>query len=151
MITRPYQIPPKRTVHGFFGPYGFLSNFHVEPDRSCVEVEYQRAKCAQFKDRALFDKLIDKGTITPMQAKAIGRKVTIRDDWEDVKVSIMIFYVTKKFKDHEDLRILLSLTADAHLEETNTWGDQFWGVCRGQGQNVLGDILMQVRSELGTL
>lgn len=148
MATRAYHTLPKKRVCGFFGPYSYLSNFYREPDGSCVEVEYQRAKCAEFKDRQIFDRMIEKGTITPMQAKAMGRKVKLRDDWEDVKVSIMIFYVTKKFRDHNDLRILLEMTGDAHLEETNTWGDRFWGVCQGEGQNVLGDILMQVRSEL---
>jgi ribA/ribD-fused uncharacterized protein len=141
----------KPPVRGFTGPYAWLSNFHIEPDGSFVEYEYQRAKCADWDDRAKFDTLFEKGTLNPKQAKAIGRKVKIRDDWEDKKVEIMLFYVQKKFRDHEDLRILLQLTGDAHLEETNWWGDTYWGVCKGVGLNVLGDILMMVRSELPTL
>lgn len=130
-------------IRGFSGPYHFLSNFYIEPDGTCVEVEFQRAKCATFADRALIP-----DSMAPGRAKQIGQLVTIREDWEDVKVNIMLFYVTKKFRDHEDLRILLQLTGTAHLEETNHWGDTFWGVCKGQGLNILGDILMQVRSEL---
>lgn len=34
------------------------------------------------------------------------------------------------------------------LIEGNTWGDTFWGVCRGKGENNLGKILMRLRSEL---
>jgi predicted NAD-dependent protein-ADP-ribosyltransferase YbiA (DUF1768 family) len=30
--------------------------------------------------------------------------------------------------------------------EGNSWGDTYWGVCKGKGQNKLGHILMQVRS-----
>lgn len=136
-------------IKGFTGPYAWLSNFYIEPDGTFVEFEYQRAKCAEFHDRNELDKLWATGKVTPKMAKALGKGVKIREDWDDVKVNIMLFYVTKKFRDHEDLRILLQLTGKAHIEETNWWGDTFWGVCNGLGQNILGDILMQVRGELG--
>lgn len=32
--------------------------------------------------------------------------------------------------------------------EGNTWGDKFWGVCDGEGENHLGKLLMEVRAEL---
>lgn len=141
----------KPTVRGFSGPYRWLSNFWIEPDKTFVEYEYQRAKGATFEDRKRFEAVWDAGKMTPKIAKGMGRKVTLREDWEDVKVNIMLFYVTKKFKDHEDLRILLQLTGDARLEETNTWGDTYWGVCGGRGLNMLGEILMQVRAECNAL
>lgn len=147
--TIPSLIPPPRkAIRGFFGPYAFLSNFFKEPDGTFVEWEYQRAKCADFKDRKHFDTLMDKRTLTPMQAKAMGRKMKLRDEWDEKKVPIMEFYVRKKFRDHRDLALLLKMTGNAHLEETNTWGDRFWGVSSGQGLNILGDILMLVRDEL---
>jgi ribA/ribD-fused uncharacterized protein len=142
MITRPAGI------YGFTGSYGYLSNFYIEPDRTFVEYEYQRAKCAGFAGRDKFDALFKLGKLTPKMAKAIGRKVQIRDDWEDVKLEIMLFYVSKKFKDHPTLAALLKQTRTLHLEETNWWGDTFWGVCNGRGFNALGEILMQVRGEL---
>lgn len=40
-------------------------------------------------------------------------------------------------------------TGDAILIEGNTWGDRFWGVCEGFGQNHLGHVLMRVRVQLG--
>lgn len=131
-------------IKGFTGPYAWLSNFYIEPDGTCVEVEYQRAKCADFEGRKKFP-----DNMAPGHAKKLGSKVRLREDWDEVKVNIMLFYVTKKFRDHKDLRILLQLTGTAHIEETNWWGDTFWGVCKGVGQNILGDILMQVRGELG--
>ena len=39
-------------------------------------------------------------------------------------------------------------TGDVYLEETNTWGDVFWGVCNGKGENMLGQVLMLIRDEL---
>lgn len=134
MITLP--------IKGLSGPYRFLSNFFIEPDGTHVEGDYQRAKCSRFEDRAKFDGL------SPKHAKALGQQVRIREDWEDVKVNIMLFHVTKKFKDHPDLKWMLMKTEDAWLEETNTWGDTYWGTVHGRGDNILGLILMQVRSDL---
>ena len=56
--------------------------------------------------------------------------------------------VSGKFAQNPDLLQKLLDTGDAHLEETNTWKDTFWGVCKGEGQNNLGKILMSVREEL---
>ena len=39
-------------------------------------------------------------------------------------------------------------TGNQELVEGNTWGDIFWGVCNGKGQNWLGKILMMVRDEI---
>ena len=39
-------------------------------------------------------------------------------------------------------------TGNAKLVEGNCWGDKFWGVCKGEGKNNLGLILMKVRGEL---
>jgi len=42
----------------------------------------------------------------------------------------------------------LLATGDQELIEGNTWGDRFWGVCDGEGQNQLGRLLMELRNEL---
>jgi len=34
------------------------------------------------------------------------------------------------------------------LEETNTWGDKYWGVCNGEGENQLGKLLMKIRENI---
>jgi predicted NAD-dependent protein-ADP-ribosyltransferase YbiA (DUF1768 family) len=51
---------------------------------------------------------------------------------------------------HPELRRLLLATGDAELVEGNTWGDRFWGVCAGRGQNHLGRLLMAIRAEIRT-
>ena len=33
-------------------------------------------------------------------------------------------------------------------EKQVAWGDRFWGVCSGRGQNMLGRILMEIRKDL---
>lgn len=39
-------------------------------------------------------------------------------------------------------------TDDAELVEGNTWGDRYWGVVDGVGENRLGKLLMERRAEL---
>ena len=71
----------------------------------------------------------------------------MRDDWSFHKLGIMREIVRKKFL-HKNLADRLLDTWDAELIEGNNWGDQYWGVCRGQGQNHLGRILMDIRESL---
>lgn len=92
--------------------------------------------------------------LTPGQIKRKGRKIRLREDWEDVKVGIMRELLLHKFVQHEDLRELLLSTGDQVLIEGNNWHDNFWGSCRcdvchgREGQNWLGRLLMGVRQHL---
>ena len=135
-------------IKSFKGKYEFLSNF-----ATCrvvyngvlyptVEHAYQAAKCLHDEDRKVF-RFID----TPGEAKRWGRVVTLRPDWESVKLSIMEDLVRQKFR-NERLRKLLLETAGEELVEGNTWKDTFWGVCNGVGENNLGKILMKIREEI---
>ena len=86
---------------------------------------------------------------SPMMAARMGRdrKKKLRRDWESVKVSVMTEAVRAKFTQHEELRTLLG-TGDAKLVE-HTEKDDYWGDGGdGRGRNMLGQILMRVRSEL---
>ena len=78
----------------------------------------------------------------------MGREVTLRKDWELVKVNIMSELVLQKFARHPELCESLAMTGDEDLEEGNTWGDRYWGTVNGKGNNMLGKILMRVRELL---
>ena len=84
---------------------------------------------------------------TPGQAKRAGSKVQLRPEWDKIRLGIMRELLQLKFSTPE-LRKALVWTDPAHLEETNTWGDTFWGVCDGEGENHLGRILMELRDDL---
>lgn len=86
--------------------------------------------------------------ISASEAKRLGRKVTLRSDWNNVRIGIMHDIVLAKFCQNTDLCEQLIATGDCELIEGNYWGDRFWGVCSGTGENHLGQILMQVRNEL---
>ena len=84
---------------------------------------------------------------TAKGAKRLGKKVTLRTDWDSVKIPIMYELVDNKFK-HFDLAEMLLATKNQHLVEGNWWGDTYWGVCKGVGQNKLGKMLMKLRENL---
>lgn len=83
---------------------------------------------------------------TPGQAKRYGSRVlALRPRWEAMKIRIMARVVRAKFRQNSSLLSLLLATAPSELVEGNTWGDTFWGQCRGKGTNHLGLLLMEVR------
>lgn len=136
------------TINSFTGPYRFLSNFwtvklEYEGQRyPSVEHAFQAAKTLDLAARSRIAVLP-----TSAAAKRAGRTVALRDDWERVRVPIMEQLLRLKF-DNPELRTKLLSTGDAVLIEGNTWGDTFWGVCRGAGENRLGRLLMVIRDEL---
>ena len=135
----------KPVIWEFKGAYRFLSNFFIEPDGTCVEVEYQRSKCRDNSDIPRFEGL------TPAQAKHLGKQVSLRAYWTAVRVAVMRPLVFGKFYDHPTLAHLLLSTGEAELIEGNHWGDHFWGRVdggHGMGENWLGRILMETRESM---
>ena len=87
---------------------------------------------------------------SPMSAARMGRsrKRPLRSDWEAMKDDIMREAVLAKFSQHSDIREILLGTGDAQLVE-HTENDRYWGDGGdGQGENMLGQILMEVRGRL---
>lgn len=82
------------------------------------------------------------------EAKRLGGRIPIRHDWEQVKLDVMEAILRDKFTRHHDLQAWLLDTGNRELVEGNTWGDRFWGVCGGVGENHLGRLLMKIRAEL---
>lgn len=136
------------TIGSFQGPFRFLSNFAPSPVRMrgltypTVEHAYQAAKTL---DPEMRERI--RACATPGQAKRLGRNVALRDGWEEIKLDVMAACLRAKFA-HAPLREMLLATGDAELVEGNTWGDRFWGVCRGEGANHLGRLLMAERERV---
>lgn len=133
-------------INEFKGKYYFLSNY----SKSNIKINgitflNAEASFHSFKD---MKKQAEFANLDPSTAKRKGRNVKLRHDWEEVKNDIMYLVVKAKFEQNSDLKDKLIATGDEYLEEGNTWNDTYWGVCKGNGKNMLGKILMQVRSEL---
>lgn len=142
-----------KEIISFRNQYGFLSNFFRLPASLAyngiayptVEHAYQAQKTLDDKDRAAIARLS-----TPGEAKRYGRKLKhLHPNWDSIRLDIMRALVWEKFRDPY-LRKLLLDTGDAKLVEENSWGDKFWGICdrTGEGENHLGEILMDVRRRI---
>jgi ribA/ribD-fused uncharacterized protein len=133
------------TIEKFKDEYEFLSNFYPSSidyesiTYPTVEHAFQAAKTLDHTERQKIANLP-----TPAKAKAAGRKVKLREGWNDIRTTIMREIIEIKFS-APTLMILLQNTGDSILIEGNTWNDTFWGVCRGKGQNWLGEIIMETR------
>lgn len=139
----------KDNIRGFFEDYRWLSNFHeCEIHHNglvfgSTEAAYQAAKTLDPEVRKLFQDM------KPSMAKKVGSNgVVLRPDWEDIKVQIMWEVNLDKYTRHEYLKEKLLATGTRRLEETNWWGDTYWGVCEGVGQNQLGRVLMEIRERI---
>lgn len=135
-------------IKGFRGEYFFLSNFY-ETDihyngitYKSSESAFQAMKCKRISSRKSFIFL------SPSEAKSKGKRISLREDWDEVKDNIMYDICRIKFS-KPILKAKLLATGDQYLEETNDWGDDYWGVLsNGKGKNKLGKILMKIREEL---
>lgn len=135
-------------IDSFRGKYYFLSNFFEIPvtydgiTYQNNEAAFQAQKCLNYEDRKQFRHL------NPSEAKHLGRRVSLRPDWERIKVQEMTNIVHEKFDQNKDLGQKLLDTDSAYLEEGNNWGDRIWGTVNGNGQNLLGQILMAEREKI---
>lgn len=141
-----------KVISNFEGEYAFLSNFYPcelyyrRLTYQTTEAAFQAAKTDNFSE-----KLAIASASTPGKAKRLGRHVTLRPDWEDIKTGIMTEILLLKFTKGSELADMLDETGDAILVEGTSWHDQTWGICncidhKGVGKNLLGQILMQIRA-----
>jgi hypothetical protein len=136
-------------IDRFFDDYRFLSNFYPskvvfeEVEYPTVEHAYAAAKTLDLALRKEISNVKTAGEV-----KRLGRKLALREDWEYIKLRIMLTLVLYKFRNNPDLKEMLLNTKDEYLVEGNSWGDKYWGVSNGVGENKLGKILMAVRAIL---
>lgn len=137
-----------KTIGSFAGPHRFLSNFWSSAvildghSYRTVEHAFQAAKTDDTDERRRIRNEPDAAG-----AKRRGKRVELREDWEQIKLDVMKGLLRQKFGT-EPLKSKLLKTGKAELIEGNWWGDMYWGVCDGKGYNHLGKLLMEVREEL---
>ena len=135
-------------IDKFRGKYKFLSNLYP------INVEYEGSDYPSVEHAYVAAKTLDPvireqvaSIQSPGEAKKIGHSLTLRPDWNEVRLGIMEKLLRKKFSYEHPARLLLE-TGDAELIESNTWQDIFWGQCNGAGENHLSRLLMKIRGEL---
>lgn len=132
----------------FRGDLAFLSNMYPchfiidDIDYPSVEHYFQSMKTSNVEEKKSIIEVE-----SPVEAKKLGKKVTLRKDWEAIKDIVMFDGVLAKFKQNEKLENKLIHIDDSLLIEKNSWGDRYWGVDynTGIGLNKLGKILKKVK------
>ena len=156
----------QKVIDTFRGDFEYLSNFYMRApfeDRSgavwkSVEHYYQAGKTFHptYRNNIYMCQ-------TPGDAKFLGSKCPLREDWGRIKEKIMRAALLMKFSQNLDIAKKLVSTQDFILIEGNTWHDNFWGDCQcdkckithkehpigyTRGLNRLGIHLMSVRNEV---
>lgn len=131
--------------------YGYMSNFShhgFEKDGKYYMTSEHYFQSKKFEDTKYEEKV--RLTENPMIAANMGRNrdYPLRQDWEDIKDEIMYVAVYNKFIQNEEILSMLLETGNAELIE-HTKNDYYWGCgSEGNGKNMLGKILMYIRSQL---
>jgi ribA/ribD-fused uncharacterized protein len=143
----------------------FLSNFFIAQTTfegmifPSSEHAFQAAKTVDRITRIRFQN----PKLPAIAAKRLGKLLAIRSDWDEVKQNVMLTVVRSKFS-RPELGDRLLTTGNEMLVEGNIWHDVVWGNCvcnttedpkfgkkpgcLEPGRNLLGKILMRVRTEL---
>lgn len=144
-------------ITSFIDEYRFLSNFYQCPleykglTYPNAEAAFQAQKCSNDEDKIKYS--LQK---KPVRVKQTGKKEpTLPANWDTGSYDIMNEILNAKFSVPELAEKLIA-TGVAYLEEGNRWHDNRWGRCAcekcraKEGQNWLGKILMNIRTELQT-
>lgn len=139
-----------------------IFNFNIDTPSGIIYGDNEKYLSSEhlyqaLKSESLHWQLIVRSIAKPEKTKSIARKslktlladnvstFIIREDWHDIKLSIMEKIVTEKFKQNPELFVKLKLI-EGIIEEKNCWNDKYWGTVNGIGENHLGKILMTIRS-----
>ena len=155
-----YAKHDTESIKGFFGPYRWLSNFWICPKG--VEYDrniYQSVENAYHAAKVLPECRADFLDVSPQVAKKLWERCPLVDkdpsEWSKRRTAVMGGLVFSKFFRDVELRSKLMETGDKYLEESNSWGDAFWGVAmkgttnaywaKRDSKNMLGGILTETR------
>ncbi len=133
------------------GKYGCFSNFSrhaILLDGKTWQTSEHYFQAQKFVGTE-YETLVQ-NAVSPREAADLGRRRDwpLRADWDEVKDDIMRKVVRCKFTQLPELTEILLSTKDAILVE-HTVNDKYWGDGGdGSGKNMLGKILMEVRTEL---
>ena len=141
-------------IEKFSKNYKFLSNFYLvtitkdNQNWPSSEHLFQSSKTLKIEEQEKIRLEPDPG-----KTKKLGKNVSIREDWEEVKVRIMYDCLRMKFGQNPEISEELIKTYPMQLIEGNYWHDNFWGKCNcercksKEWKNILGLLLEKVRLE----
>lgn len=131
-----------------FGEFSNFASFPVKIGKKTWPTSEHYFQAQKFQDESHAEKI--RKAASPMMAARLGRdrKAPLRKDWESVKIAVMRQALTAKFTQYHELKVLLLSTGNRRLIES-TPNDDYWGDGGdGSGKNMLGRLLMEIRSQL---
>jgi ribA/ribD-fused uncharacterized protein len=139
-------------INSFRGYHAWLSNMY-----DC-EIEFMGHKFKSVENAYMFAKRPNDSewlskclSLSPGDVKKASRMITVREDWESVKLSVMYELLKKKFT-QEPFKTDLLNTRGENIVEGNRWNDTFWGVdikvTPNVGENWLGRLIMDIRTKI---
>lgn len=151
----------------FFSPDHYLSQWYPcrfiidDIEFTCTEQWMMYAKAMLFQDLDCANAIL--ATSSAKMQKNLGKKVTNFDDniWNIHKKEIVFKGNFAKFSQNAELKTYLLSTKGKVLAEASPY-DKIWGIglsmgdemrfnmTKWRGQNLLGEVLMQVREALKT-
>lgn len=136
-------------------PYGAFSNLYRRPiifegeSFATSEHAYQSGKARKPEVR---DWVLSAPSPALVAMAAHGLYYwDIAPGWSRTKFERMRGVLRAKFTQHEDLKELLHSTGDTRLVESATVDNEvnrLWGEVNGEGRNMLGQLLMELRASL---
>ena len=136
-------------IDSFRNEFFFLSNFYpIE-----IEIDGKKYKSAEHYYQAckaldpIEHELIRNAETAAMTKKYVRKIKSFNDDWNNIRLDVMCKALKAKFSIPE-MRNALLLTDGYELEESNWWGDTYWGTYNGVGHNNLGKLLMKFRETI---
>ena len=133
-----------------FYPFDNFSSFKVEWNGylyASVEEAYQAASFMG-SDEELVEKIKKSHSADEAQRIAYANRDKRREDWDDVKISIMEELLRLKIEQNPYVKKKLLQTGDYMIVEDSP-KDDFWGWGPNRnGQNNLGKLWMKLRGEL---
>lgn len=141
-------------IIGFYSKsdeYGWLSNFY-RAKQTIHDITYQTNE--HYYQSCKAENPVTREWIAnapfPYQAMMAGRSLRPNEmvnNWERDKKLVMRFGLRMKFTQNEDLKEKLLATGDATLFEDSPT-DMYWGGKLPDSRNMLGILLMELRSDL---
>lgn len=155
----------KKKMIFFFSPDHYLSQWYPcrfiidDIEFTCTEQWMMYAKAMLFQDLDCANAIL--ATSSAKMQKNLGKKVTNFDDniWNIHKKEIVFKGNFAKFSQNAELKTYLLSTKGKVLAEASPY-DKIWGIglsmddemrfnmTKWRGQNLLGEVLMQVRDAL---
>lgn len=136
----------------FKDDYFFLSNFYpcdVSLNINGNNLTFKNSEAAfqAQKNYELADKFI---FMKGLEAKDYGNKIPITTpNWKEYELFAMAFALNSKFSNAALFLKLKSITET--IQNTNNWYDRYWGICKGEGKDLLGKLLTNIKENNNNL